>query len=144
MWKRIILIALLLTGQQFKLECPWVKKQILSRYSLTPTEREREGNSLLLLSPSKDGLLKGSSLEHGERINCSMMNAIPTIELPSPAEISLGSLLVLITVPLGVALFKWLWNSTMPQVFDLKEITFWQAFRLILIASFLFKMTSSS
>jgi len=73
-----------------------------------------------------------------------MMNAIPTIELPSPAEISLGILLVLITVPLGVALFKWLWNITMPQVFDLKEITFWQAFRLILIASFLFKMTSSS
>jgi hypothetical protein len=73
-----------------------------------------------------------------------MMNAIQIIEEASPAEISLVILLVLIIVPLGVALFKWLWNSTMPQVFDLKEITFWQGFRLILIASFLFKMTSDS
>ncbi|GBF32504.1 hypothetical protein DCCM_0700 [Desulfocucumis palustris] len=48
-------------------------------------------------------------------------------------------------VVLGIALlflvvwfFQWLWNTTMPQVFNLKEITFWQAFRLILIAGILF------
>lgn len=46
---------------------------------------------------------------------------------------------------LGIGLFflatwllHWLWNITMPQVFNLKEITFWQAFRLLLIAGILF------
>lgn len=35
-------------------------------------------------------------------------------------------------------LFRWLWNITMPQVFKFNEITYWQAFRLILIAAILF------
>ncbi len=34
-------------------------------------------------------------------------------------------------------LLEYLWNTTMPQVFNLKLITFWQAFRLLLIASLL-------
>ena len=33
--------------------------------------------------------------------------------------------------------FMWFWNTTMPQVFRLSEITFWVAFRLLLIAGFL-------
>jgi hypothetical protein len=41
-------------------------------------------------------------------------------------------LLLFITV-----LFEYLWNTTMPQVFNLKLITFWQAFRLLLIGSLL-------
>lgn len=36
------------------------------------------------------------------------------------------------------ALLQWLWNITMPDVFNLKEINFWQAFRLLLIAGMLF------
>lgn len=51
-------------------------------------------------------------------------------------------LLLLILIPLIVAIstaiFRWLWNITMPQVFGLREITFWQAFRLLLLAGFLF------
>lgn len=35
-------------------------------------------------------------------------------------------------------LLQWLWNITMPQVFNLKEITYWQSFRLLLIAGILF------
>jgi len=35
-------------------------------------------------------------------------------------------------------LLQWLWNITMPQVFGLKEITYWQAFRLLIIAAILF------
>lgn len=34
--------------------------------------------------------------------------------------------------------FQWLWNITIPQVFGLKEITYWQAFRLLIIAGILF------
>lgn len=37
-----------------------------------------------------------------------------------------------------ISLLQYLWNTTMPQVFNLNKITFWQAFRLILIASILF------
>ncbi len=39
---------------------------------------------------------------------------------------------------LATWLLQWLWNITMPQLFKLTEITFWQAFRLILIAGILF------
>lgn len=37
-----------------------------------------------------------------------------------------------------VALFQWLWNITMPELFELKTLRYWQAFRLILIAGVLF------
>jgi hypothetical protein len=36
------------------------------------------------------------------------------------------------------ALLRWLWNMTIPQVFGLKEITYWQAFRILIIAAILF------
>ena len=49
------------------------------------------------------------------------------------------------TIPLVIGLyfffvwiFQLLWNSTMPQVFELRSITFWQAFRILLIAGLLF------
>lgn len=35
------------------------------------------------------------------------------------------------------AIFQWLWNITMPEAFGLREIRFWVAFRLLLIAGFL-------
>jgi len=37
-----------------------------------------------------------------------------------------------------IALFQWLWNITMPDVFGLKHITFWQAFRLLILVLILF------
>jgi hypothetical protein len=42
---------------------------------------------------------------------------------------------------LAPALFQWLWNITIPDIFGLKQITYWQAFRLILIAAILFAWT---
>ena len=47
-------------------------------------------------------------------------------------------LLAIIIFFLIAVIFRWLWNITMPQVFGLKEITYWQAFRLLLIAGILF------
>ena len=35
------------------------------------------------------------------------------------------------------ALLKWLWNMTIPELFGLKELRYWQAFRLLIIASLL-------
>lgn len=37
-----------------------------------------------------------------------------------------------------VLIFKWLWNITMPDVFGLKQLTFWQALRVLILASILF------
>lgn len=35
-------------------------------------------------------------------------------------------------------LLQWLWNITIPGIFNVREITFWEAFRLILITGILF------
>ena len=37
-----------------------------------------------------------------------------------------------------IFIFKWLWNITMPEVFGIREVTFWQAFRILILASILF------
>lgn len=55
-----------------------------------------------------------------------------------PLMIALAVLAVLVLIPLVIAFFQWLWNITMPEVFNLNTITFWQALRLLLIAAFLF------
>ncbi len=47
-------------------------------------------------------------------------------------------LLAVVIFFLTALIFRWLWNITVPQVFGLKEITYWQAFRLLLIAGILF------
>ncbi len=39
---------------------------------------------------------------------------------------------------LVTALLQWLWNLTMPEIFNLKPVTYWQAFRLLIIAGILF------
>lgn len=36
------------------------------------------------------------------------------------------------------ALLEWLWNMTIPELFGLKVVTYWQALRLLLIAGLLF------
>ena len=45
---------------------------------------------------------------------------------------------VLIFFFILVLLFKWLWNITMPEVFGINPVTFWQAFRILILASILF------
>jgi succinate dehydrogenase hydrophobic anchor subunit len=50
-------------------------------------------------------------------------------------------------VSVGVALavfvvftliFRWIWNRTMPHVFGVKEVSFWQAIGILILASILF------
>jgi len=47
-------------------------------------------------------------------------------------------ILLPIVITIVTAIFQLLWNSTMPEVFSLKEITLWQAFKLLLLGGFLF------
>lgn len=37
-----------------------------------------------------------------------------------------------------VLFFQWLWNITIPDIFRLRKITFWEAFRLLLLAWLIF------
>ncbi len=36
------------------------------------------------------------------------------------------------------ALLQWLWNITITRIFGVREITYWEAFRLLIIAWILF------
>ena len=53
----------------------------------------------------------------------------------------MSSLLQLLTLAIvlgffiATSLFWWLWNDTIPEVFGLKRITYWQALRLFVIAA---------
>ena len=46
--------------------------------------------------------------------------------------------LIISIILLVSAILRWLWNMTMPEVFGLKNITFWQAFRILIISAVLF------
>jgi hypothetical protein len=50
----------------------------------------------------------------------------------------IGILIASVLLGIFVGIFRWLWNITMPEVFGLKEITFWQALRLVILAGILF------
>ena len=54
------------------------------------------------------------------------------------ADYLLLIVLIIVLFLILIGIFKWLWNITMPQVFNLKRITYGQAFRLLLIAGILF------
>jgi len=47
-------------------------------------------------------------------------------------------LLLFILLFIVPAILGWLWNMTMPELFNLKEISYWQSFRLIIISAILF------
>jgi len=45
--------------------------------------------------------------------------------------------IVLVSFVVFVLVFRWIWNRTVPAVFGLKQITFWQAVGILLLASIL-------
>ena len=46
--------------------------------------------------------------------------------------------IVILGVLLLAFLLRYLWNTTIPDVFDLKKIDYWQAFKLLIICIILF------
>ena len=44
----------------------------------------------------------------------------------------------LISLVVFVLVFRWIWNHTMPAVFGLKQITFWQAVGILVLSKLLF------
>lgn len=49
-----------------------------------------------------------------------------------------GLVIGLIILAIITLIFRWLWNTTMPDVFGVKSLTFGQSFKILLIASMLF------
>lgn len=53
-------------------------------------------------------------------------------------------LLAVVVISLLLCLpVMWLWNWLMPEIFGLKEISFWQSMGLMLLSGFLFKGITS-
>ena len=44
---------------------------------------------------------------------------------------------VLVSLVVFVLVFQWIWNRTVPAVFGLRQITFWQAVGILVLASIL-------
>lgn len=54
-------------------------------------------------------------------------------------------LCILFLVSLILALpLLWLWNATMPELFGMKEITWWMAWKLMMLSAVIFKSFSIS
>jgi len=63
---------------------------------------------------------------------------ILAIGLPSGTDILMMSLALMALIFVGPVIFQLLWNSTIPEIFGLPVIRFWQAFRLLILAAILF------
>ena len=50
----------------------------------------------------------------------------------------IGVLIALVLIAIIVVVFRWLWNTTMPDVFGVKQLTFGQALKILILASLLF------
>lgn len=60
----------------------------------------------------------------------------------------IGAISVVILTIAVIGLFAtlpvmWLWNWLMPEIFNLTEITFWQALGLVILSSLLFKSSNT-
>jgi len=50
----------------------------------------------------------------------------------------IGLAIGLVLLAIVTLIFKWLWNTTMPDVFGWKSLNFVQAFKILLISAMLF------
>ena len=52
--------------------------------------------------------------------------------------IIIGIVIALVLIAIFVVIFRWLWNSTMPEVFGVKALSFGQSLKILILASILF------
>ncbi len=53
-----------------------------------------------------------------------------------------GLVIGLVIIAIITLIFRWLWNTTMPDVFGLKALSFGQALKIMIISSMLFGGTT--
>lgn len=51
---------------------------------------------------------------------------------------AVGILIALVLIAIFTIVFRWLWNTTMPDVFGVKQLSFGQALKILILASILF------
>jgi len=67
------------------------------------------------------------------------MSNINFKDIVNKVGILLGVISLLFLFSLVISLpVMWLWNSTIPELFGLKEITWWMAWKLLMLCSMLF------
>jgi hypothetical protein len=49
-----------------------------------------------------------------------------------------GIIVALVLIAIFVVVFRWLWNSTMPEVFGFKALSFGQSLKILILAGILF------
>ncbi len=52
--------------------------------------------------------------------------------------LAVGLAIGLVVISVITLIFRWLWNTTMPDVFGVKSLTFGQALKIMLISTMLF------
>ena len=50
----------------------------------------------------------------------------------------IGLAIGLVLIAIFAVIFQWLWNTTMPDVFGVKTLNFWQAIKILILAGILF------
>lgn len=66
------------------------------------------------------------------------MTTILAFDAPGVVEFVSLPVIILIGILFVPFIFQLLWNDTMPRIFNLPRISFWESFRLLLMASILF------
>ena len=51
---------------------------------------------------------------------------------------AVGIAAALVLIVILVLIFRWLWNTTMPEVFGVPQLTFGQALKILILAGILF------
>jgi hypothetical protein len=51
---------------------------------------------------------------------------------------ALGILIALVLIAILTIVFRWLWNTTMPDVFGVRQLSFAQALKILILAGILF------
>lgn len=52
--------------------------------------------------------------------------------------LSFGLIVWIVSLFVLSGILMWLWNITITRIFDIREITYWEALRLLIIAAILF------
>ena len=50
--------------------------------------------------------------------------------------------MIIVSFIISTLIIQWIWNSVMPSVFSLKEISFWQTIGLLILANVFFGINS--
>ena len=60
------------------------------------------------------------------------------MDTPTLVGAAMGILIGLVILAIFTVIFRWLWNTTMPDVFGMTSLTFWQALKILILAGILF------